>query len=99
MSPFSRYFDDWLLNLKEILAEFETNPDVTVDEVFVKERERIIAKIEEEFNGAKQREATLNESVKELADKNQQPQDILLVTANLAGVLDWMVPWFLLLMV
>jgi archaellum component FlaC len=70
VSPFSRYFDDWLLNLKEVLTEFETNPDVTVDDAFVEERERIIAKIEEEFNGAKQREATLNESVKELTDKN-----------------------------
>jgi predicted nucleic acid-binding Zn-ribbon protein len=72
VSPFSRYFDDWLLNLKEVLSEFETNPDITVDDVFMKERERIIAKIEEEFNGAKQREATLNESVRELADKNHR---------------------------
>ena len=70
VSPFSRYFDDWLLNLKEVLSEFETNPDVTVDEAFVKERERIVAKIEQELNDVKQDEAKLNESVRALSDNN-----------------------------
>jgi hypothetical protein len=70
VSPFSQYFDDWLINLKEVLSEFESSPAVSVDEGFVKERERVITKIEREFADIKHDEATLNVAVKELADKN-----------------------------
>src|SRR3989337_4425792 len=31
LSPFSEYFDDWLLNLKEVMLEFESNPALNVD--------------------------------------------------------------------
>src|SRR3990172_2166251 len=43
VSPFSQYFDDWIINLKEVVSEFESNPAVSVDEAFVKERERVTA--------------------------------------------------------
>ena len=26
LSPFSQYFDDWLVNLRQIISEFESNP-------------------------------------------------------------------------
>jgi hypothetical protein len=26
VSPFSQYFDDWLLNVREVLSEFESTP-------------------------------------------------------------------------
>lgn len=70
ISPFSQYFDDWLINLKTVLSEFESNPAVNADETFVKDRERVIAKIEQELTEIKHEEDTLNQAVKELADKN-----------------------------
>ncbi len=26
LSPFSQYFDDWIVNLRQVVTEFETNP-------------------------------------------------------------------------
>ena len=70
VSPFSEYFDDWLINLKEVLFEFESSPAVSVDEAFVNERGRLIAKVERELAELKQDEAALDVAAKELADNN-----------------------------
>ena len=70
VSPFSEYFDDWLINLKEVLSEFESSPAVSVDEAFVNERGRLIAKVERELAELKQDEAALDVAAKELADNN-----------------------------
>ena len=70
VSPFSQYFNDWLINLREVLSEFESNPAISADEAFVKERERVTAKIERELADIKRDEAALNLSVRDLADKN-----------------------------
>jgi hypothetical protein len=70
VSPFSEYFDDWLINLKEVLSEFESSPAVSVDEAFVNERGRLIAKVERELAELKQGEAALDVAAKELADNN-----------------------------
>jgi hypothetical protein len=70
VSPFREYFDDWLINLKEVLSEFESNPGVKVDEGFVNERERLIAKVEQELGELKRYEAALDVAAKELAEHN-----------------------------
>ena len=70
VSPFREYFDDWLINLKEVLSEFESNPGVKVDEGFVNERERLIAKVEQELGELKRYEAALDVAAKELAENN-----------------------------
>jgi len=70
VSPFSEYFDDWLINLKEVLSEFESSPAVSVDEAFVNERGRLIAKVERELAELKEGEAALGVAAKELADNN-----------------------------
>src|SRR3972149_7467351 len=49
VSPFSQYFDDWLLNVREVLSEFESSPAVVVDDAFVKERSQIFLGVEREF--------------------------------------------------
>src|SRR3972149_9520432 len=49
VSPFSQYFDDWLLNVREVLSEFESIPAVVVDDAFVKERSQIFLGVEREF--------------------------------------------------
>jgi cytochrome c556 len=70
VSPFSEYFDDCLINLKEVLSEFESSPAVSVDEAFVNERGRLLAKVERELAEIKQDEAALDVAANELADNN-----------------------------
>jgi len=70
VSPFSQYFDDWLINLKEALSEFVLNPAANVDETFKNELERLVAKVERELAEIKQAEGASDRSAKELADKN-----------------------------
>jgi hypothetical protein len=66
VSPFSVYFDDWLVNLKDALVAFESNPSVSVDEQFMKERAQILADVERELEERRRKEASLEEAVKSL---------------------------------
>jgi hypothetical protein len=66
VSPFRAYFDDWLVNLKDVLVTFESNPSVSVDEQFMKERAQILADVERELEERRRKEASLEEAVKSL---------------------------------
>jgi chromosome segregation ATPase len=70
VSPFSQYFNDWLLNLNGVLTELETNQAIKVDEAFVNERQQVLTKTEQQLAELKREEAKLNQAVKELADSN-----------------------------
>jgi hypothetical protein len=72
VSPFSQYYDDWLVNLRQALAEFESNPSITVDEAFTKERTQILAEVEHEIAEKRIRETHLEESAKALATENHR---------------------------
>jgi hypothetical protein len=69
-SPFSQYFDDWLLSLKSVLSEFESNPAVNVDEEFVKERSQAIADVELKLAERRREEAVLEKATRMLAKQN-----------------------------
>jgi len=66
--PFSAYFDDWLVNLKDVLVAFESSSSVSVDEQFVKERSQILADVERELDERRRNEASLEEAIKNLLD-------------------------------
>jgi hypothetical protein len=70
LSPFSQYFDDWLVNLRQVVSEFESSPAITVDEAFVKERTQILADVEGELAKKKLKETELETSAKALAEIN-----------------------------
>src|SRR5208283_1779277 len=70
LSPFSQYFDDWLVNLRQIISEFESNPSITADEQFVKERSQVLLDIEGALAEKKLQETNLTGEAKELADNN-----------------------------
>jgi len=70
LSPFSQYFDDWLVNLRQVISEFESNPTIKVDEQFVKERSQIFLDAEGELAEKKLQESNLTEEAKALADNN-----------------------------
>ncbi|HLN44310.1 MAG TPA: hypothetical protein VK209_01240 [Candidatus Sulfotelmatobacter sp.] len=70
VSPFSQYFDDWLINVKEVVSKFETSDTINTDELFVRQRQQTFDKLEIEFARLKQEELKLNQAVRELADNN-----------------------------
>jgi hypothetical protein len=88
-SPFSQYYDDWMLSLKSVLAEFDSNPAVKVDEEFVKERTQIIADVEHKLEENRREEAVLAEVTRRLADQNhlivQIDRDYAAATRELAS--------------
>ena len=49
LSPFSQYFDDWLVNLRNVLSEFESNPAISEDDQFIKDRSQIFLNAEREL--------------------------------------------------
>jgi DNA repair exonuclease SbcCD ATPase subunit len=69
-SPFSPYYDDWLLSLKSVLSEFESSSAVNVDEEFVKERSQVIADIELKLAERRREEAVLEKAIRRLAKQN-----------------------------
>ncbi len=66
VSPFSQYYDDWLLSLKSVISEFESNPTINVDEEFVKERSQVIADVELKLAERRREEAVLEEATRTL---------------------------------
>jgi hypothetical protein len=70
LSPFSQYFDDWLMNLRQMISEFESNPTITVDDQFVSERSQIFLDVEGVLAEKKLQETNLTGEAKELADNN-----------------------------
>jgi vacuolar-type H+-ATPase subunit I/STV1 len=70
LSPFSQYFDDWLVNLRQIISEFESNPAIKVDEQFVKERSQVFLDVEGALADKRLEESNLTGEAKELADNN-----------------------------
>jgi hypothetical protein len=70
VSPFSNYFDDWLVNLKEVISEFELNPVVSVDEQFVKERLEILSKVELGLGEGRRAEVILEKESKRRSEAN-----------------------------
>ncbi len=70
LSPFNQYYDDWLVNLRQVVSGFESNATVNADEEFVKDRVQILANIEGELAKKRLREAELEASAKTLAESN-----------------------------
>jgi hypothetical protein len=70
LSPFSQYFDDWLMNLRQVVSEFESNPTIQVDEQFVNDRSQIFLDVEGALAEKRLQEANLTEEAKALAENN-----------------------------
>ncbi len=67
-SPFTQYYDDWLLSLKSVLSEFESNPEVLVDEEFMKARSRAIDNVELKLSERRSEEAAFEETTRKIAE-------------------------------
>jgi DNA mismatch repair ATPase MutS len=67
-SPYSEHFSRWLVNLMDVLSEFESSPTISADDQFVKERSQILSNVEFELEERHRREVSLEESVKSISD-------------------------------
>ncbi len=70
LSPFSQYFDDWLVSLRQVVLEFESNPVMKVDEQFQKERMQAFLDIEAALAESRLQESNLTAEEKALAENN-----------------------------
>jgi hypothetical protein len=70
LSPFSQYFDDWLITLRQTISEFETNQALKPDDQFVKERSQIFLDVEGTLAEKRLEESNLTGEAKALADTN-----------------------------
>jgi hypothetical protein len=75
LSPFSQYFDDWLVNLRQTVSQFEENLPMKTDEVFTKEREQAFLDIEAALAEKRVQETNLSENEKTLHAINHQIGD------------------------
>ncbi len=75
LSPFSQYYDDWLVNLRQVVSEFESNPAIKVDEQFKKERTQIFQDIEATLAQNRLAEANITEEAKALHEINHKITD------------------------
>ena len=72
LSPFNQYFDDWLVNLREVLSEFESKSAIDVDDEFVKARSQILTDAERELAETKLKESALELVAKALSEENHR---------------------------
>ncbi len=68
LSPVSMYFDDWMVNLRQVILEFESSGVICVDEAFTEECTKIFGDIEGELANRLLKEAELEASAKTLAE-------------------------------
>jgi hypothetical protein len=71
LSPFSQYFDNWLVNLRQMVSEFESNSTIKVDEQFVKDCSQILLDVESALAKKRLEESNLSEDEKALSDNNK----------------------------
>jgi hypothetical protein len=66
--PFDEYFGSWLVDLKELLSEFESSSTVSIDNVFMKERSQILSNVELELEEIRHERISRDEAAKNLSD-------------------------------
>ncbi len=76
LSPFNQYYDDWLINLQQVISDFETNPSVNADETFAADRARVLAEVEGDLAKLRIRDGELNSAATELAKSNHLLVDL-----------------------
>jgi hypothetical protein len=67
-SPFSEHFDRWIVNVTNVIAEFESYPSIEIDEQFALERSQVLSTIKQQLEYRRQKEGTLDLELKALSD-------------------------------
>jgi len=64
--PFSEHFHRWILNLRGVMSEFESRPQVKADDQFTEECTRILSDIDLALREKQVKEASVEESIREV---------------------------------
>ena len=75
-SPFSQHFDRWLTDIRIVLSEFESNPNVGVDEDYISDRSHVVASIEQQLGARRRKDDLINEQQKNLLNSKNQLEQI-----------------------
>jgi len=67
-SPVSKYFDDWMVNLRQVILSFESSDVIGPDETFVKEYNQVFGEIEDELSKRLLNEAETEVSARTLVE-------------------------------
>ncbi|MCL5877948.1 MAG: hypothetical protein M1540_09080 [Candidatus Bathyarchaeota archaeon] len=66
--PVSKYFDDWMVNLRQIILSFESNEAIGADEAFAAQYNQIFGKIQDELDNRIANEAEMAVSARTLVE-------------------------------
>ena len=66
--PVSKYFDDWMVNLRQVILSYETNEAIGVDETFNAQYTQILRKVQEELDKRVALEGDLAVSLRTLVE-------------------------------
>ncbi len=66
--PVSKYFDDWMVNLRQVILFFESNEAIGADETFSAEYNHVFGKIEDELATILANEADVQVSLRTLVE-------------------------------
>ena len=75
-SAFSEHFDRWLTNIAAVLNEFESNPNISVDDQFVRERSQTLSIIKLQLEDRRRKETSLDPEIKKLSDYRNRLKQI-----------------------
>jgi len=75
LAPFSQYYDDWLVSLRQVVSEFEVSPTLKVDEAFTKEREAAFLEVQSALAEMRVQESDISDAEKALHDVNHELGD------------------------
>jgi hypothetical protein len=67
-SPVSKYFDDWMVNLRQVILSFESSDVIGPDETFIKECNQVFGEIEDELSKRLLNEAETEVSARTLVE-------------------------------
>lgn len=65
--PFSEHFDRWLSNVTAVLSEFESYPDMSLDDQFIMERSEALSTIKLQLDHRRSKEVTVDQETKNLS--------------------------------
>jgi DNA mismatch repair ATPase MutS len=76
LPPFSDHFDRWLMNVGNVLSEFESNLAIKVDDQFVKERSQVLSDVKLKLEEGRLKEVSIEKTVRNLSDAKRLLEQI-----------------------
>jgi hypothetical protein len=75
-SPFSQHYDRWLTDVTIILSEFESYPNIIVDDQYVRESSQTLSIIKQQLEDRRLKEDSLEREIRNLSDSTKSLEQI-----------------------